>query len=326
MPDRARASVKVEERLARMLVVVPYLIQHPGTTLDEASTLFAIPVPQLRRDLEQLFLAGLPPYGPGDLIDVDIDEEGGIWIAMADHFARPLQLTRQEALAVYVRATELAATPGIPVAPALTAALAKLRDALGPEALGEAAGIAGADPGTPPPNLDAVRAASAPHERVRIVYVAQSTGERTERVVEPEAVFASAGHWYAAVWDIDVDDERLLRIDRIASVEPTGERFTPRGLRGAGRPLYTPNDRDVDVRLRLHPAARWVAEYYLARDVAEGPDGSLEVTLPTGTMRWIARLLLRLGPDAEVLEPPVLREEIVAEARDTLARYGRTSP
>ena len=38
----ARAS-RVEERLARMLVVVPYLIQHPGTTLDEASTLFDDP-------------------------------------------------------------------------------------------------------------------------------------------------------------------------------------------------------------------------------------------------------------------------------------------
>lgn len=309
-----------------MLVVVPYLIQHPGTTLDEAASLFEIPVPQLRRDLEQLFLAGLPPYGPGDLIDVDIDEDGGIWIAMADHFARPLQLTRQEALAVYVRATELAATPGIPVAPALTAALAKLRDALGPEALGEAAGIAGAEPGIAPPYLDAVRTASASHERVRITYVAQSTGERTDRLVDPEEVFASAGHWYAAVWDVDVDDERLLRIDRIASVEPTGERFTPRGLLGAGRPLYTPSERDLDVRVRLRPPARWVAEYYLARDVTEGSDGTLEVTLPTGTMRWIARLLLRLGSDAEVVEPAALRDEIVSQARETLGRYRQDLP
>ncbi len=321
MSDRQRASVKVEERLARMLVVVPYLIQHPGTTLDEASGVFAIPVPQLRRDLEQLFLAGLPPYGPGDLIDVDIDEDGGIWVSMADHFARPLRLTRQEALAVYVRATELAATPGIPVAPALTAALARLRDALGPEGLGEAAGIAGADPGTPPEFLDGVRAARESHERLRIAYVAQSTGERTERVVEPEEVFASAGHWYVAVWDVDVDDERLLRIDRIASVDPTGERFSPHGLEGAGRALYTPSDRDVDVRVRLHPAARWVAEYYLARDVTEGPDGSLEVTLPTATTQWLARLFLRLGPDADVLEPAGLRDEVVAQARETLARY-----
>jgi proteasome accessory factor C len=321
VPDRQRASVKVEERLARMLVVVPYLIQHPGTTLDEASALFAIPVLQLRRDLEQLFLAGLPPYGPGDLIDVDIDEDGGIWIAMADQFARPLRLTRQEALAVYVRATELAATPGIPVAPALTAALAKLRDALGPEGLGEAAGIAGAEPGTPPEHLDAVRAAREEHERLRIAYVAQSTGERTQRVVEPEEVFASAGHWYAAVWDVDVDDERLLRIDRIASADPTGERFSPHGLQGAGRALYTPTDHDIEVRVRLHPAARWVAEYYPARDATEGPDGSLEVTLPTARMQWLTRLFLRLGSDADVLEPAGLRDEIVAQARETLARY-----
>src|SRR3954452_12217162 len=112
-----------------MLVVVPYLIRHPGTTLDEAATVFAIPIPQLRRDLEQLFLAGLPPYGPGDLIDVDIVEERRFWTAMAVHSARPLRLTRQEALAVYVRATEFDATPGVPVAPALNAVLAKLRDA-----------------------------------------------------------------------------------------------------------------------------------------------------------------------------------------------------
>jgi proteasome accessory factor C len=156
---------------------------------------------------------------------------------------------------------------------------------------------------------------------VRLTYVAQSTGERTDRVVEPEEVFASAGHWYAAVWDVEVDDERLLRVDRIASVEPTGDHFEPRGLRGAGRPLYTPSDRDVAVRVRLHPAARWVAEYYLATDVEEGPDGSVDVTLPTATMRWIARLFLRLGDDAEILEPAGLRDEVAAQARATLALY-----
>ncbi len=321
MPDRRRASVKVEERLARMLVVIPYLIQHPGTTLDEASSLFDIPVAQLRRDVQQLFLAGLPPYGPGDLMDVDIDEDGAIWISMADHFARPLRLTRQEALAVYVRATEVANTPGMPGAPALTAALGKLRDALGPETLGDAAGIEGVAGGEAPPHLDGVRVAADEHERIRIAYVAASTGERTERTVEPEAVFASAGRWYVAAWDIDVDDERLLRVDRIGSLEPLGERFTPHGLQGAGRPLYTAGAEDVDVRVRLSPAARWVAEYYLATDPVEEVDGSLVVTLPTRQLTWLARLFLRLGPDAEVLEPAALRAEIETQAKATLARY-----
>jgi proteasome accessory factor C len=305
-----------------MLVVVPYLIQHPGTTLDEASTLFDVPVAQLRRDVQQLFLAGLPPYGPGDLIDVDIDEEGAIWISMADHFARPLRLTRPEALAVYVRATELAGTPGMPGAPALTAALTKLRDALGSD-LGDAAGIAGVRAGSAPVHLEGIRAAADARERVRITYVAASSGERTDRIVEPEAVFASAGHWYVAAWDVEIDDERLLRIDRIASLEPTGERFEARGLQGAGRPLYTAGADDVDVRVRLHPAARWVAEYYLASDPVEEAGGALVVTLPTRRMSWLARLFLRLGPEAEVIDPPALRDAIAAEARAALARYQR---
>ena len=321
MPERRRTAAKVEERLARMLVVVPYLVQHPGTTLEEASSLFDIPVAQLRRDVQQLFLAGLPPYGPGDLIDVEIDEDGAIWISMADHFSRPLRLTRQEALAVYVRATEVANTPGMPGAPALAAALAKLRDALGPGMLGDAAGIEGVASGEAPAHLDAVRAASDARERVRVAYVAASTGERTERTIEPEAVFASAGQWYVAAWDVDVDDERLLRVDRIASLEPVGERFEPRGLQGVGRPLYTAGPDDVDVRVRLRPEARWVAEYYLATDATEEADGSIVVTLPTRQTTWLARLFLRLGAEAEVLEPAELRGEIRAEAEATLARY-----
>ncbi len=304
-----------------MLVVVPYLIQHPGTTLDEASSLFEIPMPQLRRDLEMLFLAGLPPYGPGDLIDVDIDEDGGVWISMADHFARPLRLTRQEALAVYVRATELAATPGMPGAPARTGALAKLRAALGSETLGDAAGIAGADAGSAPPFLDEVRTAAQERQRLLIAYAAASTGERTERRIDPEAVFASSGRWYVAAWDVDLDDERLLRVDRIDEVRATGERFEPRGLQGAGRPLYTPVAQDVRIRVRLRPEARWVAEYYVATDPVEEDDGNLVVTLPTGQVTWAARLLLRLGSGAEVLDPETVRDEVRAQARATLARY-----
>ena len=225
-----------------MLVVVPYLIQHPGTTLQQSSDLFAIPVPQLRRDLEQLFLAGLPPYGPGDLIDVDIDEDGGIWISMADHFARPLRLTRQEALAVYVRATELRGDArACPVAPALAAALGEApRRRSGPETLGEAAGIAGgrARRGADR-SLDAVRAAAARHTSASgSTYVAQSTGERTDRadrarggLRERSATGTSRPGTSTSTTSGCCGSTGSRRCD------PTGERFEPRGLGGRGGPF-----------------------------------------------------------------------------------------
>jgi proteasome accessory factor C len=315
MPERRRGATTAE-RLGRMLVIVPYLVQHPGTTLEHASALFDVEPSQLRKDLDLLFMSGLPPYGPGDLIDVDIDEDGAITIRMADHFARPLRLTRQEALAVHVRATELLATPGVPEAPALERAVAKLTASLGGPAAIEAAAV-----GTPPPLLDEVRNAVAGRRRIRIDYAAASSGERAWRTVEPEVVFASAGHWYVPAWDVEADAERVFRVDRIAAVEDTGESFEPRGLEGAGRALYTRSDADVEVRLLLQPPARWVAEYYVTTDVTERDDGTVEVTLPSRQLAWIARLLLRLGPDAEVLAPVSLRDEVRSLARDSLAVY-----
>lgn len=306
-----------------MLAIVPYLVQHPGSELGEVASAFGLEPAQLRRDLDLLFMSGLPPYGPGDLIDVDVDEDDRIWISMADHFSRPLKLTRSEALAVYLRGTELLATPGVPDAPALAKALEKLRDSLGPETLGEASGrIEIASGGRAPEHLETLREAAAAQERLSIEYFALSTGERTRRTIEPEEVFSDMGHWYVAAWDVDADGERLFRADRVRTVERTGERFRPHGLEGAGRELYSPTGEDVSVRLRLRPAARWVAEYYATTDAEDLDDGGVEVTLPARQLGWVARLVLRVGDDAEIIAPPELRDEVRRLAGETLARYG----
>src|SRR5439155_7619680 len=154
----------------------------------------------------------------------------------------------------------------------------------------------------------------------RIEYFAASTGEWSSRTIEPEEVFADLGNWYVAAWDVDAGDERLFRIDRVRDATDTTETFEPRGLAGAGRQLYTPTEADVPVRLRLHPGARWIAEYYATTEPVER-DESLEVTLPARQLGWVAGLLLRVAPDAEVLDPPELGERVRELAERTLARY-----
>jgi proteasome accessory factor C len=321
--QRTRTVPKTSERLGRMLVVVPYLVQHQGAQLTEVARLFDVPVDQLRRDLNLLFMSGLPPYGPGDLIDVDVDEDGGIWITMADHFARPLRLTRAEALALYLRGTELLSAPGLSGAPALASALKKLRDTLGPDTLGDPAAIQGSAAGTPPQHLEALRGAAAEHQQLRIDYFAASTHAWSTRTIDPEEVFSSMGNWYVAAWDVDQDAERLFRADRVRAASPTGTRFLPRGLEGAGRKLYTPSGGEQTVRLRLAPGARWIAEYYATTDHVELDDGSLEASLPAKQLDWVANLLLRVGSHAEVLDSPQLIDLVKEQARRALQNYGR---
>ena len=320
--DGARtAPRKASERLRRLLAVVPYLVRHPGTPVDEATELFGVSEQELLDDLDLLFVSGLPPYGPGDLIDVDV-QDGRIWIGMADYFARPLRLTRAEALAIYVRGADLAAVPGLDEAPALASALGKLAARLGPEALGELPErVETAGGGDEVETLGELRRAAAEHERLRIEYYAASAARTTEREIDPEEVFVALGNWYVAAWDHRSDAERLFRADRIRSVARTGERFEARGLEGAGRPLYTRGDEDLDVRLRLSPDARWVAEYYETTSVSELDDGGLEIALPARRLEWLERLLLRLGADAQVVEPKELKDRVAELARRTRKRY-----
>ena len=319
--SRSAATSRASDRLRRLLVLVPYLVRHPGTELAEITRLFGVRQDELTSDLNLLFVSGLPPYGPGDLIGVAIEDER-VWIDMADYFSRPLRLTRAEALALYLRGTALAVTPGLREATALASALRKLEERLGPDTLGELAErVEAAEGGKPAETLDALRKAVAGNERVRIEYYAASSAETTAREVDPEEVFFAIGNWYVAAFDHRSGEERLFRADRIRSVEPAGETFEPRGLAGAGRALYTPTERDVPVRLLLHPAARWVGEYYEVDAETETPAGDLEVQLPASRLEWVARLVLRLGGEAEVLSPPRLKVRVRELAGRTKELY-----
>ncbi len=310
---------KVAERVERLLVLVPYVVRHPGTSLEELSRQFGVDESSVAADLNLLFMTGLPPYGPGDLIEVEI-ERGRVWIGMADYFSRPLRLTRTEALALYLRGAAFLGSPGLAEADALRSALAKLEDHLG-ATLG-ALKVEAGEEAEGSRALAAVRRAAVANERIEIDYYSAGRDEVTTRLIDPEQVFSAIGNWYVAAWCHRVGAERLFRVDRIRAVRPTGEAFEPRGLAGAGRPLYTRSKQDLRVRLRLGPGARWVAEYHETESERE-VNGFLEVTIPTRDLAWAAKLALRLGGHAEVLEPDELREMVARLAAETRALYPR---
>jgi proteasome accessory factor C len=69
-----------------------------------------------------------------------------------------------------------------------------------------------------------------------------------------------------------------------------------------------------------------VAEYYEIERMVRHPDGRIDVTLPAKGLAWIAKLILRLGGEATVLEPPELARMVTEEARRTLSLYRREAP
>ena len=78
-------------------------------------------------------------------------------------------------------------------------------------------------------------------------------------------------------------------------------------------------------RLRVPSSGRWVAERYPTRSVTPDGDGwQIEVTV--ASERWLDDLLLRLGSEADVQDPPEWAGKGAAAARAVLARYLADEP
>lgn len=304
-------------RLRRILALVPWIADHPGVTIDELAARFGVDRRELERDLEILPYCGLPPYSPDRLIDVEIDDDGGVRIRFAEYFARPLRPTPDEGFALLAAGRALLEVPGSDPEGTLASALRKLESALGP------AGVTVEL--DEPPHLEVLRRAAAEHRRVEIDYLSYGRGERTTRTIDPYAVFHAFGHWYAEAYCHRAGDERLFRIDRVQAARATDARFEPPPDSGAPGAVYHPSPSDPRVTLWLAPEAGWVVEAYPTESVEEA-DGGLRVVLAVSERAWLERLLLRLGRAGRVLGPPELADVGPTAARRLLARYQRPRP
>jgi proteasome accessory factor C len=307
-----------EHEIRRILALVPWIAAHPGTAKDEIARRFGVSNEQLSADLDLALMVGVPPYSPGDYVDVEEDDHGRITIRLADYFRRPLRLTPAEGLALLAAGRTLLAVPGSDPDGPLAAALTTLASALALPAVDVDVG----EPGF----LAATRAAAAGCETVEIDYWSANRGELTTRRIDPGAPFFALGAWYVPAFCHRAGGERLFRVDRIRALRPTGDRFeAPAGDPAPDDPgaVFQPGPDDPRVTVELPPSASWVPETAPAESVETLEDGRLRVTLVVGEWAWLERLLLRLGADATVVEPEPLATLAPRAAARVLARYGR---
>lgn len=306
-------------RMRRLLAMVPWLAASDGPTVEEVCDRFDITKGELQRDLELLTMyVGVPPYGPERLFHVTI-EGGRVFAHLTPALDRPLRLSPDEAVALVVAGQALADVPGAEAEGALARALRKLAALLGVDP----ADAVEIDLGTrAAPALGALREAVTARRRVEIEHLALGTGERLVRVVDPWHVVHEGGAWYLLGHDHLRDERRTFRVDRIVAARPLDEAAAPAPA-DAGRPSFAPADTDPRVTVELAPAARWVVETYPVEAVEVVDDGALRVTMAVGSLGFLESLLVRLGPDARVVEAPdELRDAGARAARRALARYG----
>lgn len=316
-------SESATDRLSRLLAMVPWLVSHQGVSLPHAAAEFGVDERQLVKDLELLFVCGLPGHLPDDLIEADW-EDGFVYVANADAISRPLRLGVDEALALIVGLRTLADVPGLGDRDALTRALAKLE---------AAAGSAGAPASSVRVDLDrsvdavVLRTAEEAvrlHRRLHLNYLVPHRDETTERDVDPMRVLHLEGRWYLEGWCHRAEGVRMFRLDRVVEATLLDVDGTPppsARSRDLDAALFAPGPNDHVVTLALRPSARWVVDYYPVEEVVEDGAGGLVVTLRTGDLAWLRQLVLRLAGTGRVLDPTGLADDVRHTALKALGAY-----
>ena len=308
-----------EERLSRLLVMLPWLMEQGEVPLADVARRYGMSEAEVARDLELAAMCGLPPF-VDEMIDVFIDDDT-VFVGVPRLFTRPLRLTAPEGFALVAAGRAAMQLPGADPDGPLGRGLEKLAAALGDDAVVVDLPIA---PGLAA-TIEEISAATTTAARLRIEYWTPSRDETTERTITPRRVFNDRGEWYVVADDGRSGERRTFRVDRIESLTPTGDHDTVEPVPAAVPERDWFADAGLRrVTLRLSPAARWVVERYPVDDVVERRGGAVDATFPVASERWLERLLVRLGPDAEVRKPAEWRTLGRDVARRVLARYAES--
>jgi predicted DNA-binding transcriptional regulator YafY len=262
----------------------------------------------VRRDIERLRDLGYP-------VEASMGADGGYRL-VAGTAMPPLLLDDEEAVAITVGLRTAAGQAVEGIDEAAVRALTKLERVL-PSRLRHRVGALGAatvplvtgdQPTVDPSQLTGIAAAVTNRERLRFAY-RSNTDDATKRHVEPYRLVSAGRRWYLVAFDLDRDDWRVFRVDRVANAQPTGARYRPREL-----PESDPAAFVAGKLYSLLPT--YEAVVVVALPAAEVPPhlGTVEpvderrsrVRAGADTLEWLAFRFATAGCEFTVEEPPEL--------------------
>jgi predicted DNA-binding transcriptional regulator YafY len=317
-------------RADRLLSILLLLQVHRRLTAGQLAARLEVSERTIHRDMEALSAAGVPVYAERGA--------GGGWALTEGYRTNATGLTEAEVRTLFLASpARLLADLGLDTAS--EAALIKLLAAL-PSAHRQGAedvrqrihiDVAGwhPDQADAVPTLPALQEAIWSERRLQLTYP-PVTGEPRERLVDPLGVVARGSTWYlvAAV----EGEPRTYRVSRVVAARLTNELFArppdfdlaaywekSKANFVGGLPRYVATVRVAPESL---PRLAFLGRFARA-EAAAAPDadGWTRVTFRFQFVEDAREVILGFGPHVEVLDPPELRDEVIALARALVAKY-----
>jgi predicted DNA-binding transcriptional regulator YafY len=314
------------ETSARLLRLLSLLQSRRDWTGAELAGRLGVTTRTVRNDVDRLRSLGYP-------VEARPGVAGGYRLG-AGRSLPPLLLDDDEAVAVAIGLRTAASGSVAGIEETSVRALAKLQHVL-PSRLWHRVSVFGshvvAMP-APGPQVDMdvltlIAGACRDHEQLRFDYRSHS-GAGSRRVAEPYRLLNDRRRWYLLAWDLDREDWRTFRVDRIEPRPPTGPRFTPRKLpaedevaaqvaRGIGEATWR-----YRARVVVHaPADHVRARLPIRVEVRSLGEGRCTFEPGSDHPQMLALYLGLLDADFEVVDSP----ELVDALRELAGRYQRAT-
>lgn len=300
------------QRALRTMDLIPYILENPGITTTELAEKFNTTQKQIEKDLQLIFLCGLPGYTPYELIDLTF-EDGIVSVIEPQVLNKPRKFSSSEMVVIKL---------GLEILREINAddvrKLTKIDKILNKINSGaDQNSFLLADQINSTLFYSQISLAISQKRILNIEYKSLAKDNLSKRKILPGRISMSNGNLYLSAYDIERQSDRVFKMELISSCD-TGEIFKENPIQ------Y--NESDHVIELRVDEKLTNFIERNTSIIIAQQKvTGGLQVTLKVSNLEWLARSIVSFAPDIMVISPASLSEMVNQRVRDLLATYANYS-
>ena len=275
--------------LARLLDLVPYIASRQGISIRELAAEFRVSEREIVRNLNTLFLCGLPGYTPLELMEIDF-EDGFVTIRNAETLSRPRSMTASDATFALIALSHMAEQE-----PHLRDQISKVSATIQRQLTVPLL----VEPHEDTPAVRKIESAIRLNKRLSFTYLSKYRDDQSVREVSPINLNRLQGAFYLTAYCHVSEGMRTFALERISALSVLDKEST----------VFHEENREIEVSIKVLKRYRKFIEFFGGEKFS------------TFNALWAVRAVVAAGGDVELTQPSDLRQEIARRASLALAEY-----
>lgn len=296
------------QRALRTMDLVPYILENPGISTIDLAAKFSVTQKQIEKDLQLIFLCGLPGYTPYELIDLTF-EDGIVSIIEPQVLTKPRNFSSNEMVVIKL-GLEILRQINVNEPNKLdkiSTLLQKVHRETDQDSVLLAKEISSS------PYYSVINTAISQRKQLSIEYQSVSKDQLSIRLIVPYNINMLNGNLYLSAYDMDRQSDRVFKLDLISKCE-IGERTELDLVKSTSIDQIVELMVDVKLSNFIERNTSIIVDQRLTAD-------GIKVTLKVDNLEWISRAVISYAPKINVISPIALSEMIEQRAKNLLNAY-----